>query len=65
MGKKCLVPIIFSCLSLSERPYIETADPVVVVTTGDSAKLMCRARGIPTPRIAWTYKGQPFSTNIT
>ncbi|XP_034234598.1 hemicentin-1-like isoform X2 [Thrips palmi] len=50
-------------VTVQEPPFIESADSVIVVTKGDSAQLMCKARGIPPPRIAWTFKGQPLLTN--
>lgn len=53
---------IYDFLSLAELPYIDASDlSQVVVTAGHLAKLACRAKGIPPPRIAWTFKGQPLA----
>lgn len=50
----------------AESPTIDSSDPSqVIVTSGQSAKLICRAKGIPPPRIAWTFRGQPvMETNM-
>ncbi|XP_052121431.1 hemicentin-1 isoform X3 [Frankliniella occidentalis] len=53
-------------ITVQEHPSIEIVGPLqVTVTAGQSAKLSCKARGTPQPRIAWTFKGQPFVVEDT
>ncbi|KAK3914743.1 Hemicentin-1 [Frankliniella fusca] len=49
-------------LTVQEHPSIEIGPLQVVVIAGQPAKLFCKATGIPQPRTAWTFKGQPLMT---
>ena len=40
-----------------ETPRISVPDNEILVNNGDTARLVCNARGIPKPRISW-FKGE-------
>lgn len=54
----------FSWSGLSRRPpYFEEIPGTGQILEGSDVYFECRIRGNPTPRVVWTHKGVPVTTD--